>query len=527
MSLLARALCVAFLLTGLGGVPAAQAAPDDWRFLHGDGSLYDGESEFRSILRDVMGVARFSPDGTLLAAGTYRCVGNGEDDCGGFVRIHEPDGGVADTPIIPNFGITGLAWAPDGTAVAVIGQWITPGDTDRRIYRVPIDGGSPTLVFSDGRFLRVSHFGGLSWHPSNGTLAFIGHEDPEGDGFFDVLDSDQVFTVPATGGVPTRYSARAGCAPTGCETWTSFRWPTWSPDGRLAVNEGTRLPGPGLRHRADRHPLARRGLVERAGRGWLHGPAGLVGRRQHAGSRDRRRVGDGYADTRVLDSTSGAVIDHIEGVIAEFADWQPCPSGTCQTWGEVVTRLSVDGVARRRKVIVSGALDPAPSRAASVSVVLHKRTRAGAAWRRVTTVSIPVEDGRYRRALSRPDGVQCRAKATYFVVGPVSPDRPATPGTRPSSPADDAPGRRGTTVPTVVFTGRQSSEIHRSHDPKGAVSGQHLRRDRRRLRGPGPQVRQARPGRLLGRVVRAVPPGRSRSSRRSRPPTATTSPSSR
>ena len=427
MSLLARALCVAFLLTGLGGVPAAQAAPDDWRFLHGDGSLYDGESEFRSILRDVMGVARFSPDGTLLAAGTYRCVGNGEDDCGGFVRIHEPDGGVADTPIIPNFGITGLAWAPDGTAVAVIGQWITPGDTDRRIYRVPIDGGSPTLVFSDGRFVRVSHFGGLSWHPSNGTLAFIGHEDPEGDGFFDVLDSDQVFTVPATGGVPTRYSARAGCAPTGCETWTSFRWPTWSPDGRLAVNEGTHSPD-------QVSDTARIGILSpgaasssELAEGGSTGPLAWSADGSMLAHGTGDVSGDGYADTRVLDSTSGAVIDHIEGVIAEFADWQPCPSGTCQTWGEVVTRLSVDGVARRRKVIVSGALDPAPSRAASVSVVLHKRTRAGAAWRRVTSVSIPVEDGRYRRALSRPDGVQCRAKATYFVVGPVSPDRASYP----------------------------------------------------------------------------------------------------
>ncbi|CAA9321493.1 MAG: Thioredoxin, partial [uncultured Nocardioidaceae bacterium] len=38
--------------------------------------------------------------------------------------------------------------------------------------------------------------------------------------------------------------------------------------------------------------------------------------------------------------------------------------------------------------------------------------------------------------------------------------------------------------------------------------GRHEGSHRRRLRGGGPQVRQAGPGRLLGRVVRAVPPGR-------------------
>ena len=43
---------------------------------------------------------------------------------------------------------------------------------------------------------------------------------------------------------------------------------------------------------------------------------------------------------------------------------------------------------------------------------------------------------------------------------------------------------------------------------RGTNRGQHRRRDRRRVRGAGPQVRQARPRGLLGRVVRSVPPGR-------------------
>ena len=45
--------------------------------------------------------------------------------------------------------------------------------------------------------------------------------------------------------------------------------------------------------------------------------------------------------------------------------------------------------------------------------------------------------------------------------------------------------------------------------PEGTHRGQHRSRDRRRVRRRGPQVRQAGPRRLLGRVVRPVPPGRS------------------
>ena len=45
------------------------------------------------------------------------------------------------------------------------------------------------------------------------------------------------------------------------------------------------------------------------------------------------------------------------------------------------------------------------------------------------------------------------------------------------------------------------------YEHQGVPRGEHLCRDRRRVRGAGPQVRQARPRGLLGRVVRPVPPG--------------------
>ena len=109
MSTLARVIAVALLLTGLAGTPAAQAAADDWRFLHVDGSLYDGNNVFRSILRANLGATRFSPDGTLMATSGYRCDGAGDDACGGSVRVLEPDGDFTDLPRIPHLDIRALA----------------------------------------------------------------------------------------------------------------------------------------------------------------------------------------------------------------------------------------------------------------------------------------------------------------------------------------------------------------------------------------------------------------------------------
>ena len=84
----------------------------------------------------------------------------------------------------------------------------------------------------------------------------------------------------------------------------------------------------------------------------------------------------------------------------------------------------------------------------------------------------------------------------------------------------------GTSVGRWLFTGsRLSSTCTRTE--RGARRGEHCCCDRRRVRGRGPQVRQARAGRLLGRVVRTRAARSRRSSRRSRPSTARRSPSSR
>ena len=103
-------------------------------------------------------------------------------------------------------------------------------------------------------------------------------------------------------------------------------------------------------------------------------------------------------------------------------------------------------------------------------------------------------------------------------------------GRRRGRHRDRADRRRSDPAPTRPRNNCPRPGVHSSTAnirPERSSRGEHRCRDRRRLRGAGPQVRQARPGRLLGRVVRPVPPGRPDPRRDRRPSTATRSRSSR
>jgi len=421
MSLLVRALCVAFLLTGLAGAPAAQAAPDDWRLLYADGDLRDGTGALRSEIPVNISIdfpaARFSRDGTRLASPGISCgqaCGSGE----GAVRIYRPDGTSFLRGAIPNFSARAVAWSSDGATVAALGPWLTPEDNDVRIYLIPVDGSEPTQVYSDTRLLRISSFGGLSWSSASDRIAFVATEFYDEDqGFARFENTDQVWTVPASASAtPTRFTGRPSCQ--GCPTFPGYREPTWSPDGtRLAVLSGEPPdefgePGPSFIGYLAPGATAAAPLVEGAAQDQLAWSAD--GDYLAYGVYDTS--GDFYDETRVVDADTGDVVEVVEGVIAPFTDWLPCPDDTCQVWQDVYVPpqpfMNISGSARRSKVVVSGEMGRVPE-VTSVTVTLHKRARAGARWRKVDSVDVEAVEGLFKRSFPRPRAVQCRARGLY------------------------------------------------------------------------------------------------------------------
>ncbi len=82
--------------------------------------------------------------------------------------------------------------SPDGSTLAISDQ--AQGDQKSRIYTVPIEGGTPTLVTPNA----PSYWHG--WSPDGKTLAFCGRRD----GVFDI------YTVPTSGGSETRLTTTPG-----------------------------------------------------------------------------------------------------------------------------------------------------------------------------------------------------------------------------------------------------------------------------------------------------------------------------
>jgi hypothetical protein len=123
---------------------------------------------------------------------------------------------------------------------------------------------------------------------------------------------------------------------------------------------------------------------------------------------------DFYADTRVVDSGSGATVATISGLADQFVDTLPCPGGTCPVWERVhvppVPAMNLRGTARRGKVRAIGEMFRVEM-VETVTVTLSRRTRAGAPWRRVSTVQVQAVEGLFRKAFDRPRAVQCRVRA--------------------------------------------------------------------------------------------------------------------
>ncbi len=114
----------------------------------------------------------------------------------------------------PDRHVAGLAWSPDGTRLAFVGQ-PTPKvpDGDRSdLFLVPATGGAVTpLVVQPGPD------GSPVWSPDGRSIAFISSSGSSG------LGDDHLFVVSAQGGVPRKV------APTFDNHFSSV---TWSPDSK-------------------------------------------------------------------------------------------------------------------------------------------------------------------------------------------------------------------------------------------------------------------------------------------------------
>lgn len=413
-----RALVVVLLFGGLGLAPPAQAADDSRRILVGSGSLVDGSGSLRSeIPVAIERGARFSPDGTMLAHPDIDCV---DDDClefDGFVRIQHADGTRSRLVDIPYLDIASVAWSPDQTQLAVLGQHIEPGNVEARVYLVSMNGGPAVRVFDDTLYVRLNHVGGISWRSTDDTLAVIATEFFETDtgGYAAaVIDTDLVWTMPAEfNATPARWSGQSEECPDFCQTMTGYRWPTWSPDGsRLAVLD------------ADEETVA--GYVgylpPEASAATYLAPASAD--RPVAWSEDGDELtfavddvdGDFYRDTRVVDADTGATLTTITGTADQFVDRLPCPDGTCPVWQDVYVApkpfMILRGRAKAAKVVASGSMGSVPI-TTTLDITLFKKARAGSRWKKVTTAEVDAIEGMFKKSFPRPRGVQCKVKGVY------------------------------------------------------------------------------------------------------------------
>lgn len=212
---------IALLIGGCGraATGAGEAAPpavsaEQNQALHGLGKLAfvrEGRLHILDGYTDTLrSVARAEPalSPQWSADGQWISFRQGE-----AFRIANPaTGEILESPALPA-DVAGFAWAPSGSALAVIVATGGMGGYELRLLQNP---GKPDYTVLARR---DAPFGGLTWSPDGQQTAYVATLP-----FTDVTARDDVLeVVPAAGGEPVRWytAVNAGIQPAG-----------WSPDGQ-------------------------------------------------------------------------------------------------------------------------------------------------------------------------------------------------------------------------------------------------------------------------------------------------------
>ena len=295
----------------------------------------------------VRPVAAFSPDGAQIASVATHCATEACDDYESVVTVTRNDGSSVTLSTVPG-AVEDIAWAPDQSQVAVL-----VGHSEAEIWRVDLAGSAPVRVIGSSSTFRVEG-DGIDWSPTADTIAFIGTPVGE-DGSSLAIDTNQIYTVGAEGGARTKYTVRtSSCEFPSCRL-VEYRQPAFSPDGtQIAayVDDDYENFDSGY-HRVDEYlgrmqagaaPTPVRMLQSLVNPGSWMGLSRLTPVWSSDGtqllySQDEAQGSSDYV-ARIVDMAG----DETHPVSdPDYLDWQPCPTGTCASWGTPPDDCTIEG----------------------------------------------------------------------------------------------------------------------------------------------------------------------------------------